>query len=69
MDVSDAIIYILGNTLSNHFYGTVGKVSNQAGEITAIGCIQSGETKSNALYAADKNYTFSSYTHRKPMLA
>ena len=59
----DAIVNIFIRALGKHLNGAVGAVSDEAGQLVAIGYMISGETKTDSLDSTDENYMFGFLVH------
>ena len=59
----DAVVSIFIRALGEHLYSAIGAVSDEAGQLVAIGYMISGETKTDSLDSTDENYMFGFLVH------
>ncbi len=62
-DVSDAVSNVIFRALGEHFHGTIGTVSDEAGQLMSVGNVKGSETKPHPLDPADENYMFCCLVH------
>jgi len=59
----DALVDVIGRTLSEHFDIAISDVADKTGQLIVIGCTEGCEAKANALNAAGKDYMFRNLVH------